>query len=56
MGLIAQEVKEVVPELVEKKGEYYSLATSNLVPLLIKAIKKQASKIIDLQAQLDALR
>jgi hypothetical protein len=63
MGLIAQDVKEIVPEVVEKKGEYYSLATSNLVPLLIEAIKEQqtaieeqASKIAALQARLDELR
>jgi hypothetical protein len=63
VGLIAQEVQEVVPEVVEKKGEYYSLATANLVPVLIEAVKEQqraieeqALKIADLQAQLDALR
>jgi hypothetical protein len=63
VGLIAQEVEEVIPEVVEKKGDYYSLATANLVPVLIEAVKEQqraieeqTSKIADLQAQLDALR
>jgi hypothetical protein len=56
MGLIAQEVEEIVPEVVEKKGEYYSMATSNLVALLIEAVKEQQEQIEDLKAQLQAAR
>ena len=63
MGLIAQEVAEVVPEVVEKKGEYYSLATASLVPVLIEAVKEQQSQIERQQAaiaqhqvEIDALR
>jgi hypothetical protein len=52
MGLIAQDVKEVAPQVVERKGEYYSIATAGLVPLLIEAIKEQQRQIEELQGQL----
>jgi hypothetical protein len=45
MGVIAQEVKEVVPEVVEEKGGYYQTAISNLVALLIEAVKEQQREI-----------
>jgi hypothetical protein len=57
LGLIAQEVEEVVPEVVhtDSKG-YKSTEYANLVPLLIEAIKTQQSQIEDLQAQLANLK
>jgi hypothetical protein len=56
LGMIAQRVNEVVPEVVERKGEYYSMATANLVPLLVEAIKEQQEQIEELRAELEALR
>jgi len=53
VGMIAQDVEEVVPEAVDKKGEYYSMATSSLVPLLIEAIKEQQEQIEALKARLE---
>jgi hypothetical protein len=53
VGMIAQDVKEVVPEVVEKKGEYYSMAKASLIPLLIEAIKEQQEEIEALKAQFD---
>jgi hypothetical protein len=53
VGMIAQDVEEVVPEVVEKKGEYYSMATASLVPLLIEAIKEQQEQIEALKAQIE---
>jgi hypothetical protein len=49
MGLIAQEVKEVVPEVVGETNGYYSLATPNLVGLLVESVK-------ELKAENDALK
>jgi hypothetical protein len=51
MGLIAQEVLQIAPEVVLQSGEegIYSVAYGNLVGLLIEAIKEQ-------QKQIDALR
>jgi hypothetical protein len=51
MGMIAQEVNDVVPEVVEKKGEYYSMNTSSLVALLVEAIKEQQRQIEELKVQ-----
>ncbi|MFC1478911.1 tail fiber domain-containing protein [Candidatus Margulisiibacteriota bacterium] len=40
IGLIAQEVKEVLPEVVSKAGEYYSIQYAPINALLIEAIKE----------------
>lgn len=47
-GLIAQEVKEIVPELVFKNGKYYGVDYSEMVGLFVEAIKEQ-QRIIDQQ-------
>jgi hypothetical protein len=48
IGLIAQEVAEVAPEVVDTSDGRQSVATANLVALLIEALKEQ-------QAELDEL-
>jgi len=45
IGLIAQEVQTVVPEVVKGGGSYLSVNYQNLVALLIEAIKELATKI-----------
>jgi len=49
IGLIAQDVEKVLPELVrtDSKG-YKSVAYQNMVPVLIEAIKEQQDEIEDL--------
>ena len=56
-GLIAQEVEKVVPEIVQEDehGEK-TIAYSELIPLLVEAIKQQQSKIEDLQNQINELK
>jgi hypothetical protein len=52
LGLIAQDVEDVIPEVVtqpNEKDEYYGLAYTELIPVLIKAIQEQ-------QAELEVLR
>ena len=50
IGLIAQEVKNIIPELVDQDQEgFYSVQYSHLVPLLIEAIK-ELNSLLD-QAQ-----
>ncbi|MFH2138616.1 MAG: tail fiber domain-containing protein [Candidatus Omnitrophota bacterium] len=56
VGLIAQEVKEVVPEVVSKDGEYYSLSGSNLVGILVEAIKEQNKLIEELRVEVNKLK
>ena len=56
LGLIAQEVEAVVPELVHDNEEYKSVAYSNTVALLVESIKELTDKVNDLQSQIDAMR
>jgi hypothetical protein len=52
LGVIAQEVQKVLPELVHESGEYLSVAYGNMVGLLIEAIKEQQKQIDELKAKL----
>ena len=55
LGLIAQEVEEVVPEVVHTSsvGGYKSVSYQSLTGLLVEAIKEQRQEY---QSQIDALR
>jgi len=56
LGLIAQEVKEVFPELVMKDNDgYYSVDYAKLTPVLIEAIKEQQKQIETLSKRIDEL-
>ncbi|MEX0812760.1 MAG: tail fiber domain-containing protein [Chitinophagales bacterium] len=56
LGVIAQEVEQIVPELVDTDTEgFKSVQYSHLVPLLIEAIKEQ-QKIIEQQSNDMCLR
>jgi hypothetical protein len=56
MGLIAQEVNPVVPEVVSHVGDAgkMALAYQNLVGLLIEAMKEQQAQIDELKKRLDS--
>lgn len=51
VGLIAQEVQQLVPEVVNN-GEYLGMNYGELVPVLIKAIQEQQAQIDSLKQQL----
>jgi len=55
-GFIAQEVEEVMPEVVhtDKEG-YKSVAYANVVPMLVEALKAQQKTIEDLTERLKRL-
>lgn len=55
IGLMAQDVQKVVPEVVFHQGKYLSVAYSKLVPLLIEGIKEQDKEIETLSDEIDAL-
>ena len=56
IGLIAQEVEDVFPELVYTDREgYKSVEYANLVPVLIEAMQTQQRQIEALKARLEAL-
>ena len=48
-GVIAQELLEVAPELVNTQGEYFSVAYGNLVGYLIEAVKQLKFEIEELK-------
>jgi hypothetical protein len=55
-GVIAQEVLEVLPEVITKDAnDHYSVAYGNLNALLIEAIKEQQGQIEELKRQINYL-
>ena len=66
VGVSAQEVKEVLPEIVYKAGArgmhptgsadpYMTVKYAHLTPLLIEAIKELTSKVEALEARIESL-
>jgi hypothetical protein len=59
IGLIAQEIKAVIDEIVDdikdETKQFYGLDKSGLVPVLIKAIQEQQALITQLTARITAL-
>ena len=53
LGVIAQEVQAVIPQVVIENEEYLSVAYGNMVGLLIEAIKEQQVQIEELKAKLE---
>lgn len=55
VGLIAQEVKEVIPDIVHPMydGEYLGIDYIKLVPYLIQSIKELSSKVIELESKIN---
>ncbi len=54
-GFIAQELIEVLPEIVaepDELNEYYSVNYTAIIPLLVEAIKEQQLQIAELQQQI----
>ncbi|MDH3243339.1 MAG: tail fiber domain-containing protein [Saprospiraceae bacterium] len=55
LGLIAQEVLQVLPEVVTSDGKYYGVNYSELPAILIEAIKEQQAIIESQQKQIDQI-
>jgi len=56
IGFIAQEVAEVIPELVfDGNSKYLSVAYQNFVALLVEAVKEQNNTITDLKDRISKL-
>ena len=56
-GFIAQEVKEIIPDLVQEaeNGEY-SIDYVSVIPILVEAMKEQQKIILDLQKEVEILK
>jgi hypothetical protein len=53
LGLIAQEVEQVFPTLVDNSGEYKMIKQPVLIPMLVKAIQELKAEVDSLKAQLN---
>ena len=57
IGVIAQEVEEVLPEIVSTRDNgYKAVKYEKLTPFLISCIKEQQTQISSLQSQIDELK
>ena len=57
IGVIAQEVEKVLPEVVEQDDEgKYSVAYGNMVGLLIESVKEQQKQIEELKSEIQELK
>jgi len=52
-GFIAQEVNNIVPEVVSKNGNLMGIDYTRITSLLVEAVKTQQAQIEDLKAKLD---
>ena len=50
IGFIAQDVKEIMPELVTEIGDYSGIQYTSLIPVLVNAIKELSSQVDTLKA------
>lgn len=51
IGLIAQEVKKVLPEVVVENSDNIGIAYQNIVAVLIEAVKELKKKVEDLESK-----
>jgi hypothetical protein len=56
MGLLAQDVEKIIPEVVGEKDGYKGVDYAKLVPLLIESIKEQQKQIEELKKQVEQLQ
>ena len=56
IGLLAQDIEKVFPELVSEMNDIKSVNYQGLVPVLINAIKEQQHEIERLKKQEERLR
>ena len=56
IGVIAQEVEEIVPELVSESDGIKNVSYGNITALLIEAIKEQQEQINNLKQEIQNLK
>jgi hypothetical protein len=55
LGVIAQEIQEILPEVVATDGEYLGVAYGNIVGVLIEAVKELESQNTQLKSQIQTI-
>jgi len=53
-GFIAQEVNEIIPDIVHKQNEYYNIEYNAFIPLLIKSIQELSNKVDDIDNKINS--
>ena len=53
LGVIAQDIEEVIPELVKNNDHTKTVNYNGLIGVLIEAVKEQQRQILELKAQLN---
>jgi hypothetical protein len=53
IGVIAQDIEEVIPELVKSNDHTKTVNYNGLIGVLIEAVKEQQRQILELKAQLN---
>ena len=56
MGFIAQEVKDIIPEVVDNGGEYYSMQYAPITALLVEAVKDLSKENVELKNEIEQLK
>ena len=53
-GFIAQEVNEIIPDIVHKQEEYYNIEYNSLTAILTKSIQELSNKVDDIDNKLNS--
>lgn len=53
-GFIAQEVNEIIPDIVHKQDDYYNICYNDFIPLLTKSIQELSNKVDDIDKKLNS--
>ena len=56
IGLLAQDVQAVFPELVDENGEFMSVNYQALIPILISAVNEQTKRNESLKQRIESLK
>ena len=56
IGLLAQDVQAVFPELVDENGEFMSVNYQALIPILISALNEQTKRNESLKQRIESLK
>jgi len=53
-GFIAQEVNEIIPDIVHKQEEYYNIEYNSFIPILTKSIQELLNKVDDIDKKINS--
>jgi len=56
IGFLAQEVKNIIPSVVAKDGEYYFVDYARITAILVEAVKEQQKEIELLKTEVNELK